>query len=328
MNTQIEILHALFQQPEFAAKTAKIQGEKIYRVEIAGLRHYRRESGRVYKSLTTFLDAVMPSNRFLNSWRENMAAELGSAEKAAEYVQKTADYGTALHIAVAEYCRNAGVDWQDFELWAHNQLQASGMQNGTLAAAHAELIRDFAALLQFFYDYQVEVIAVELPVWLDSGVATLVDLVVEMNEKNYVDTPPEKRKRCRAIINLKSGKKGFFESHVFQMDGERRMFNETYGPVFGQIQNVFNIAPNDWKDTPTYKLKNQTSDADAIADEFELLLKIGAKRGVLSSPSRKFSVFSGRTEYGANPSDALKIYGYDEFSKLKIEKANENTAKD
>ena len=109
------MLKALFLDQGFAEKTLKITGEKVFRVEIGGLRHYRRESGRVYKSLTTFLDAVMPANRFLNGWREKMAAELGSPEKVSEYVTATADYGTALHIATADYCRNAGVNWQEFE---------------------------------------------------------------------------------------------------------------------------------------------------------------------------------------------------------------------
>lgn len=321
----IELLKALFQQPEFASKTAKIQGEKIYRVEIGGLRHYRRESGSVYKSLTTFLDAVMPSNKVLQNWREQIAVDLGGADKAADYVQSTADYGTALHIAVADYCRNNGVDWQEFEQWAFQYLADSGFANGTLQSAQSELTKDFASMLQFFHDYRVDVIAVEIPVWMDCGVATLIDLVVEMDAKNYEKTPDEKRKRIRSIINLKSGKKGFFETHVFQLDGERRMFNETYGSIFGNIENVFNLAPTDWKAKPTYKLKDQTEDANEISEQFSLFIQIGKSRGVLSTPSKKFTVFVGKTEYGQNPSDAIKTYDYNEFSLLKINQ-NENPA--
>jgi len=322
---QVELLKALFQQPGFAEKTAKIQGEKIFRVEIGGLRHYRRESGRVYKSLTTFLDAVMPANKFLQKWKEKMAADLGGAEQATEYVQATADYGTALHIAVSEYCRNNGVDWSEFEQWSFQHLGDSGFKNGTLQSAHAELINDFASMLQFFHDYRVEVIAVEIPVWLDCGVATLIDLVVEMDAKNYDKTPIDQRKRIKSIIKLKSGKKGFFETHIFQLEGERRMFNETYGAIFGEIKSVFNLAPNDWKDKPTYKLKDQTEEANAITEQFSLFVQIGKSRGVLSVPTKKFSVFAGKTGYGENPTDAIKTYDYNEFSLLKI-KENENPA--
>jgi len=324
---QIELLQALFQQPEFASKTAKIQGEKIFRVEIGGLRHYRRESGRVYKSLTTFLDSVMPANRFLQQWKEKMAVELGGAEHANDYVQATANYGTGLHIAVAEYCRNGGVDWGEFENWAFQYLDSVGFKNGTLQSAHAELVKDFASMLQFFYDYRVEVIAVEIPVWLDCGIATLIDLVVEMDEKNYTEkTPIENRKRTKSIINLKSGKKGFFETHVFQLEGERRMFNETYGNLIGEIKSVFNLAPNDWKGKPTYKLKDQTEEADEISEQFGMYVQIGKSRGVLSTPTKKFTIFTGKTGYGENPSDAMKIYNYDEFSLLKIQQKNENPA--
>jgi len=320
MQANIELLQALFQTEGFAKQVAKIQGEKIYRVEIGGLRHYRRESGRIYKSLTTFLDAVMPSNKFLNRWREQMAVELGGGDKAEEYVQKTADYGTALHIAVAEYCRNSGVEWSEFEQWAFTFLGDMGFQNSTLSYAHAELINDFAALLQFFHDYRVEVIAVELPVWTDAGVATLIDLIVEMDAKNYTEkTEIEKRQRMKAIINLKSGKKGFFENHVFQLDGERQMFNETYGGIFGNVDTVCNLAPNDWRETPTYKFKNQTEEANAISPQFSLLIELGKQRGVLSTPVKKFPVFMGKTAYGQSPVDAMKIYGYDEYSMFKIQ---------
>lgn len=323
---QIELLKALFQQPEFAKKTAKIQGEKIFRVEIGGLRHYRRESGRLYKSLTTFLDSVMPANKFLQKWKEEKAVELGGRDQAYEFVQATADYGTGLHIAVSEYCKNQGVDWLEFEQWAIKYLGECGFKGETLKGAHSELINDFAAMLQFFHDYRVDVIAVEIPVWLDCGIATLIDLVVEMDAKNYDKTLVENRSRINAIVNLKSGKKGFFDTHFFQLEGERRMFNETYGPIFGEIKSVFNLAPNDWRDNPSYKLKDQTSVANDISKQFELFVEVGKARGVLQTPSKKFTVFSGKTKYGQSPVDAMKTYNYDEFSLLKIKQSNENPA--
>ena len=86
MQKEVELLKSLFLEQGFEQKTLKIQGEKVYRVQIGGLRHYKRESGQIYKSLTTFLNAVMPSNRHLDNWKMNMAAELGSREAVDEYV--------------------------------------------------------------------------------------------------------------------------------------------------------------------------------------------------------------------------------------------------
>ena len=308
MNEQV---NSLFSIPQYQIT------ERIYRVEIAGNRHYRRESGRLYKSLTTFLSAVMPQNRFLQTWREKMAADLGSAEKAAEYVQATADYGTLLHIAVADYSRFGGVEWQAFDTFVFEYLQNMKLEPGALAAAQKEVTKDFASILQFFHDYNVRVLAVEIPCFSEHGIATLVDLVVEMDSKNYDKTPAEKRERHRAIINLKSGKKGFFEEHIFQLAMERAMFNETYQE---DITEVYNLAPSDWKDKPTYKLKNQTDEIEAQKIEQQLyhFIELGKIRGVLSSPKKPVHVFTGKTEYGANPTDNLKTYQYNDFVNLKL----------
>lgn len=331
MQNEIELLKALFLEQGFEQKTLKIQGEKVYRVQIGGLRHYRRETGQIYKSLTTFLNAVMPANQHLENWKMSMAAELGSREAVDEYVGKTADYGTALHIAVADYCRDSGVDWIEFENRAFYTLQDAGLSADSIEYALPEFIRDFAALVQFFHDYRVTVLAVEIPVWMEEGVATLIDLVVEMDAKNYDKTPPEKRERHHAIVNLKSGKKGFYESHVMQLVGERMMFNQLYAGALGfEIEHVYNLAPADWKEKPAYKVKNQTETIgfDNMAEQFNLFLHIGKARKILTPPSKKYPVFSGRTEYGANPCDALTLHTYDEFSKLKIEKHHANNKKD
>lgn len=330
MQVKIEDLQALFLDSGFAIEAAPIIGEKIYRQEIGGLRHYRRESGRVYKSLTTFLSAVMPANKFLQTWRENMAVELGSREAASEYVQATADYGTLLHIEVAEFCRTGSVNWQDLERRVLGELDGYGLKNGALSAAQAEIIKDFASIVQWFHDYEVKVLAVELPVWSDVGVATLIDLVVEMNDKAYTDkTPPEKRKRIKATGNLKSGKKGFWEEHIFQLEGERRMFNETFSAAVGyEIEAVFNLAPNDWTKAPTYKYKDQTDAVKEISAQYDLFVQLAKERGLLSIPNRQFAVFTGETKYGESPANNLHIMDYDQFSNLKMKQRNDENKKE
>lgn len=317
---QIETIEPLFLERNFAQK---ITAQKVFRVNVGVGRHYRFEGGRTCKSLTTFLDAVMPSNRFLNTWRERLAADLGSAQSAEDYVQHTADYGTALHIAIAEYCREGGVNWAQFDRFAFHYLNEMGLKPDTIQSAQNELTRDFAALLQFFYDYRVQVIAVEIPVFIEEGIATLIDLVVEMDCKQYEKTPIEKRERQRAIINLKSGKKGFFETHLFQLEGERRMFNHTYGRAAGHIAQVYNLAPTDWKKEPSYKLKNQTEEiaSQAIDYQFTTLLQLGRMRGLLSTPSRQFTVFTGRTDFGQSPTEAMRVMSYDEYTEGKMKAA-------
>lgn len=326
MKANIEAVNALFLAADFKNQTLKITGEKVFRVQVGNLRHYRRgSSGRIYKSLTTFISQVMPRNKWLENWRANLAAELGGSDKADEYVEATADYGSGLHIATADYCRNNGVVWADFEQWAFDYLTASGFKNGTLNAAFGELTKDFASMLQFFHDYSVDVIAVEIPVFLKDGIATLLDLVVEMNEKAYTDkTPPEKRKRIKAIVNIKSGKKGFYSEHLMQLEGERRMFNQTFSKSVGYtIDNVFNLAPSDWQTVPTYKIVNQTKAIAAakIPDLFTLKLKEADLYGILGEPDKSYPVFIGATAYGESPATAMKMMNYKSFTEMKIKQA-------
>ena len=83
---------------------------------------------------------------------------------------------------------------------------------------------------------------------------------------------------------------------------------------------MYNLAPSDWKDKPTYKLKNQTDEIDAQSIEQQLyhLIELGKIRGVLSSPKKPVHVFTGKTEYGANPTDNLKTSQYNDFVNLKL----------
>lgn len=320
-NNGIENLEPLYLDPVFA-DSIRITQQKVYRVEIGAGRHYRNEAGTTYKSITTFLDAVMPPNRFLQKWRESKIEQLGSVDAAYEFVQATADFGTALHIAVADYCRNGGVDWLEFEKFSFDYFIGMGLKDHTLFAAHEELTKDFASMLAFIHEYQVKILAVEIPVFSSDGYATLIDLVVEMNDKAYTEkTPEDKRTRVRAGVNLKSGKKGFFDSHLFQLIGERRAFNETYAKTCGfELVEVYNLAPTDWRTEPNFKLARQTKPIDerGLESEFDIYVQLGKKKGILGTPSKNFTIFEGRTDFGNNPVDNLRILNYEQFSQMRL----------
>lgn len=318
----IEQLFPLYVASDFSALAGRIIQQKCFRVEIGAGRHYRNEAGDTFKSITTFLDAVMPPNYFLKTWRESKIEELGSVEAATEFVQSTADFGTGLHIAVADYCRNGRVDWLEFGDWVFDYLTQMNLGTHTLHAAAEELTRDFAGIMQFLHDYEVRILAVEIPVFSAHGYATLIDLVCEMNAKCYTEkTPPEKRHRIVAGINLKSGKKGFFESHLFQLIGERRAFNETYAATIGwEMVEVFNLAPTNWRTAPDYKLKRQTEDIlvknlDAQFDSFLVTAKL---RGILGKPSKQFTIFEGVTEYGQSPAGNMVTLTYDQMTNRRL----------
>lgn len=318
----IESLTPLFVEPGFEAMAGQIVRQKVYRVEIGAGRHYRNEAGETFKSITTFLDAVMPPNFFLKKWRESKIEELGTVQAATDFVQATADFGTGLHIATADFCRDGFVDWMKFEAWVFDYLIGMGLDAHTLNAGAEELTRDFAAIVQFLADYEVRVLAVEIPVFSSDGYATLIDLVVEMNAMKYTDkTEPDKRKRIKAGINLKSGKKGFYETHLFQLIGERRAFNETYGHAVGfELVEMWNLAPTDWRKEPNYKAERQTEKfvEHGLEKQFDLFVQLAKLRGVLGKPSKNFTIFEGRTEYGHSPVGNLVVMNYDQFAARRL----------
>lgn len=321
--TGIEALVPLYLEPTFAKDNAKIVGQKMFRVEIGAGRHYRLESGDTFKSITTFLDDVMPVNRHLQTWRDDKIEELGSVDKMVEFVQSTADFGTALHIATADFCRNGFVDWIQFEAWATDYITAMQMKAKASRSALSELTKDFASIIQFIAEFQVVVLAVEIPVWSSDGYATLIDLVVEMNAKNYTEkTPTENRHRIICGINLKSGKKGFHDSHVFQLVGERAAFNEAYSMTAGfRLEHMANLAPKAWKGAePTFNFKLQTDyiKTGNFQQRFDNYVNTGKLEGVLGKPSRNFTIFEGRTEFGKSPSENMVVLNYDEMTNRKL----------
>lgn len=97
------------------------------------------------------------------------------------------------------------------------------------------------------------------------------------------------------------------------------MFDNVYGNQVS-VTKVFNLAPSDWKTKPSYKLKDQTTEitSNNVDQQFQLLLKLGALRGVLSAPSKEFTVFLGNTKFGESPVEAMAKMSYDQMADKKL----------
>ena len=291
--------------------------EVLYRYDVQGSRMYRRKTGEFYRSLTTFISLVESNPVFLNTWREDLIEELGSGEKVDQFVEATASYGTTVHEAMAIIAREGGVDWDQLATWSRSELSGLGLSGKPLSKAVADVINDVACFMTFIHEYRVNILVVELPVYHSSGIATLIDLVIEKDLKKYVSTPVEKRQRHRCIVNIKTGRKGSFEAHTLQLRGEMLMFNELYGPKFGEILDVYNLAPTAWKSTPDYKLTNQRENLEKNDGElikvFDNYLDRAKIRGYLKTPRTKFRKFKGITKIGDSPVDQLFFQEYGQF---------------
>jgi len=116
--------------------------------------------------------------------------------------------------------------------------------------------KDVLAFAQFVRDYNVKPLAVEIGlVHPDYHYAGCIDLPCVMTDPKTGETFP-------AIVDFKSGRKGFWEEHELQLHLYKWMWNVNYPDA--QIERVFNFAPKDWRtDKPTYTLKEQTGSVNA-----------------------------------------------------------------
>lgn len=308
---QIESLSALYTDEDYPA----LAGEKLYRVQYAGNRHYIRESGELYRSLTTLLKKVQFAEQaqWLETWRDQKEEQFGSKEAVEEYVNLTADYGSALHISIADTVRAGSVVWADlFDHW----LPVFQEQTGDSALAYTmtrQLQYELASILKFFSDYRVKVLAIELPVWSKDGYATLTDLVGVMDAiPAWLLNGNSQAQRVPFIGDFKSSRKGFHESHEMQLVGCRKAFNEIFGGVL-PIQQILNIAPKSPKEGEVqYRVKDWTLDADKGNKNqlFDSILQTARLSGVLSEPGFTLTEFSGETKVGSDPTANIRFIQY------------------
>jgi hypothetical protein len=279
-----ELLASLFESQEIKGLTAP----RLYRIENGIERWYQSEDGRQYLGSTSFisLTALARENKYLDTWRQNLAIELGSTDAVDTYVGETAKYGTVLHIAMAEAIKAGGVDWTSFGEWANGELLAQGFRASMTKPAIADLKRDMAAIMQFFADKQgIEFLAVELPVVSEKwGLATQIDLVCRFDGQIWA-------------LNLKSGRSGFYPSHKRQMWVEHECLKETF-PQLGAIRCA-NLAPKAWRKVPSYNFEE--ADIKAIDREMRIKHALAEEKGAFELLTYSRINFEGFTALRQSP---------------------------
>jgi len=222
-----------------------------------GRRHYFEidpEMGAIdfYPGITGLLKEQMPTPFALIKW----IADNG-LEDSATIRDAAADYGTAMHIVFAAFLLGDAVDFdtlpETLPKW----------DNGWRDRLHADLLA-FAA---FVADRNVKPLAIEAMIRSRAlGYACTVDLVCRMDVGtgvggNITQTDIKKGtvQTVVAVVDFKSGRKGFYESHQIQAEACRLAWNENaIGPI---ATRSFNWAPKEWVgSSPSYTLKEQTSE--------------------------------------------------------------------
>ena len=116
-----------------------------------------------------------------------------------------------------------------------------------------------------------------------------------------------KGERIQAIIDNKSGRKGFFEAHEIQLHAYKDAWNENFPDC--PVTRVFNWSPKDWRGAkPTFNFKDQTESKSAK----KLPYIIALAHIEDSKRENKVSCVGGIIEYGKNLDDNISMISIEE----------------
>lgn len=247
----------------FNANALREPAYRLYQLNSDGYRYYYRFDANgepeFYPSVTTLLKQVMPTPPGLLDW---IAAN--GKDGAAEKRDLAAAYGTFMHGQFESLIINRRYDFDAVPAVLLDYMSRNNVPESYFNQWIVKIRKDVLAFAQFVRDWNVRPLAVEIglvhPLHRYAG---CLDLPCEM-------TDPKTLKDFRAIVDFKSGRKGFYEEHELQLHLYKDMWNWNYPD--DQVERVFNFSPKDWRTKPTYNLKEQTDSVNAAKIPFLLQL--------------------------------------------------------
>lgn len=292
--------------------TSLLKSDKqVYRVYVDGGRMYYTldENNRptFYLSLTTMLSRLIPKTPHLIDWMIGLGKD-----NAKKYMDLRAEYGTLMHYAFGVFLTNREWDFDGTERFIDDCI-AQGVIRGQYREVDWEdqINKDVAAFAQWVYDYKVETLAIEIVLVSEHGYGTAIDLVCKLvSEEKALDydnpykSGPRKgqprevkiKKEQTALINFKSGRKGFYEEHEVQLEFERMVFEENFPEV--KVDAIYNWSPKDWVTTPSYNFKDQSESLNREKAQAYLTIAKMDLMGRLSS----YVAPTGKLSYGSTAS--------------------------
>lgn len=238
----------------FNADALKEPAYRVYQLNSDGHRYYYRfnEAGEpeFFPSVTTLLKQVMPTPPALLDW---MIAN--GKDGATEKRDLAAAYGTFMHIQFETLVINRRYDFDNVPAVLLEYMGRENLPEKVFSEWLPKIRKDVLAFAQFVRDYNVKPLAIEIGlVHPEYHYAGCIDLPCIM-------TDPKTGKQFTAIVDFKSGRKGFYEEHELQLHLYREMWNVNYPET--PVSRVFNFSPKDWRTKPTYNLKDQTDSVNA-----------------------------------------------------------------
>ena len=238
----------------FNADALKEPAYRLFQLNSDGHRYYYRfnDAGEpeFYPSVTTLLKQVMPTPPALLDWMIANGKD-GSTEKR----DLAAAYGTFMHGEFEKLIINRRYDFDSVPAAMLAYMERENLPEKVFTEWLPKIRKDVLAFAQFIKDWNVKPLAVEIGLYHPQfHYAGCLDLPCVM-------TDPKTGKSFVAIVDFKSGRKGFYEEHELQLHLYREMWNVHYPET--PVTRVFNFSPKDWRKSPTYNLKDQTDSTNA-----------------------------------------------------------------
>lgn len=230
----------------------------------------------IYNSGTTLIDNYRDKDgeRAISDWKIKL---VNQGKNPNEVLKTRQDYGTLLHVLYGKILLGETTTFQDLKDFIISFADEVKMKKDyvkRLVSSHIdEFQKDMASFMTWLAEYQVEPLGIEVMLKSDElRVATALDLIcyVTVEEKGFwgevyksgakKGEPKETKQPVRklAIVDFKSGKKGFYKKNVLQLLLSKRIFQENFPDL--EVEAIFNLAPNDWRTNPTFKFYDQERD--------------------------------------------------------------------
>ena len=333
LGTTTEEMKALY----FNATQLREPNYRLWQLNSKGKRFYYtfNEYGEplFFPSVTTILHNVMPENKFLTEWKLSMGKE-----EALAYTMERASYGTFIHGQLAELMIGRKYNLDEVREKLQKYVEREKLPLGFVDAHEEEAKADIKAFAKWMRDYDVRPYAVEVALYSPNlGCAGMIDCVCNMrefskedelkdiakadgDEKKLAKIATKYEKRINAIVDFKSGKKGFYDEYKLQLELYRMMWNETFPDT--PIERIFNIAPKDWlktaKKAPSYNFEEQTG--DPVLKRLPALLELFH---LTYEEEGKVVVVSGSIDLDGEDENNVQIYTLSEL--VKAHKNGEET---
>ncbi|MCZ4244928.1 hypothetical protein [Pedobacter punctiformis] len=279
---------------------------------------------KLYTSLTTSIAQSMPTPKALEDWKFS----LGKKE-ADRQMKVRAHFGTMMHIEIGKFIMEGIYDLDKCDEVVENYTSDNNFWDNDCAFWADELKEDLLAFVQFYNDYEIIPLGLEYVLLSDErGFGTPIDLVClltvdekgewgEVYKSGDRKGDPKittKRVQKRAIINFKSGRKGFYETHGIQMECEKLLWDENFPE--SPIDIAMNWAPADWKTTPSYKIKEWQGTTSQ--DEIDAILKLAQIRYQDKAEKRQYMSMSGVISTSESVAGAVQFEDVEDFCNRKF----------